>query len=223
MPLPRSTSRTAISSIGREPPTDVPYVVGANMLFRRAVIEQVGLYDPSLRIAEDFDLCVRARQAGWRVVFEPKAVSEHRHPPLHGRQLFALPVQDWPLWLPLSPEAPRRRPVRPVVSHHTRTGRVARPGVRDAAARSDRDKERGGRSDPPAPLVPPAYRARTMLGRCRCHPGPGTHGGEQVSSLAQPRQPRALCACHATLQSTNSSFLQDSIGSLLPVLLGSRR
>ena len=62
------------------PPTDVPYVVGANMLIRRAVIEQVGEYDPSLRIAEDFDLCVRARQAGWRVVFEPRAVSEHRHP-----------------------------------------------------------------------------------------------------------------------------------------------
>jgi GT2 family glycosyltransferase len=62
------------------PPTDVPYVVGANMLVRRAVVEQVGHYDPSLRIAEDFDLCVRARQAGWRVVFEPRAVSEHRHP-----------------------------------------------------------------------------------------------------------------------------------------------
>jgi len=62
------------------PPTDVPYVVGANMLARRAVVEQVGYYDPSLRIAEDFDLCVRARKAGWRVVFEPKAISEHRHP-----------------------------------------------------------------------------------------------------------------------------------------------
>ena len=62
------------------PPTDVPYVVGANMLIRKAVIDQVGSYDPSLRIAEDFDLCVRARQAGWRVVFEPKAISEHRHP-----------------------------------------------------------------------------------------------------------------------------------------------
>ena len=62
------------------PPTDVPYVVGANMLVRRAVVEQVGRYDPALRIAEDFDLCVRARQAGWRVVFEPRAVSEHRHP-----------------------------------------------------------------------------------------------------------------------------------------------
>jgi GT2 family glycosyltransferase len=62
------------------PPTDVAYVVGANMLIRRRVIEQVGDYDPSLRIAEDFDLCVRARQAGWRVVFEPRAVSEHRHP-----------------------------------------------------------------------------------------------------------------------------------------------
>ncbi len=62
------------------PPTDVPYVVGANMLIRRAVIDQVGSYDSSLRIAEDFDLCVRARQAGWRVLFEPRAVSEHRHP-----------------------------------------------------------------------------------------------------------------------------------------------
>lgn len=62
------------------PPTDVPYVVGANMLVRRAVTDQVGYYDPRLHIAEDFDLCVRARQAGWRVVFEPRAVSEHRHP-----------------------------------------------------------------------------------------------------------------------------------------------
>jgi len=61
-------------------PTDVPYVVGANMLVRRAVTDEIGAYDPSLRIAEDFDLCVRARQAGWRVIFEPKAVSEHRHP-----------------------------------------------------------------------------------------------------------------------------------------------
>ena len=62
------------------PPTDVPYVVGANMLVRRAVVEQIGNYDPKLRIAEDFDLCVRARQAGCRVVFEPRALSEHRHP-----------------------------------------------------------------------------------------------------------------------------------------------
>ena len=62
------------------PPTDVPYVVGANMLVRRAVTDQIGTYDPALRIAEDFDLCVRARQAGWRVVFEPRAISEHRHP-----------------------------------------------------------------------------------------------------------------------------------------------
>src|SRR4029079_7721412 len=46
------------------PPTDVPYVVGANMRVRRAVVEQVGYYDSSLRIAEDFDLCVRARKAG---------------------------------------------------------------------------------------------------------------------------------------------------------------
>jgi mycofactocin glycosyltransferase len=62
------------------PPTDVPYVVGANMLIRRAVIDKIGYYDPRLHIAEDFDLCVRARQAGCRVVFEPRAISEHRHP-----------------------------------------------------------------------------------------------------------------------------------------------
>ncbi len=62
------------------PAADVPYVVGANMLVRRAVFERVGLYDAGLRIAEDFDLCVRARQAGFRVVFQPRAISEHRHP-----------------------------------------------------------------------------------------------------------------------------------------------
>ena len=72
------SNRYLVDPAGRA--MDVPYVVGANMLARRAVIEQVGTYDPALRIAEDFDLCVRARQAGWRVVFEPRAVSEHRHP-----------------------------------------------------------------------------------------------------------------------------------------------
>jgi GT2 family glycosyltransferase len=61
------------------PASDAPYVVGANMLLRRAVFDGVGVYDPRLRIAEDFDLCVRARAKGWRVWFEPRAISEHRH------------------------------------------------------------------------------------------------------------------------------------------------
>ena len=167
------------------PPTDVPYVVGANMLVRRAVIEQVGYYDPNLRIAEDFDLA-RAGAPGWvaRLV-RAKGAFGASPPPLHGLQLFALPVHDWPLWLPVSCEAPRRGPIRPLVSNHTCTGRVARPGVRRDGARSDCGKERCGRSDPPAHLVFPAYRARPMLGHRRRNPG--ARRCEESMILTSPR------------------------------------
>ena len=48
---------------------DVAWVSGTCMMFRRTCIEQVGFFDERYRsYAEDFDICYRARKAGWRVV-----------------------------------------------------------------------------------------------------------------------------------------------------------
>jgi N-acetylglucosaminyl-diphospho-decaprenol L-rhamnosyltransferase len=53
---------------------DVDWVVGAAMLVRRAVYEQIGGFDENFFMySEELDLCKRAQDAGWRVVYFPHA------------------------------------------------------------------------------------------------------------------------------------------------------
>ena len=53
-------------------------VTGACMYIKRAVIEQVGLLDEAYPMAyEDVDYCLRAWQAGWRVLLWPDAELTH--------------------------------------------------------------------------------------------------------------------------------------------------
>jgi len=53
---------------------DVDWVVGAAMFVRRAVIEQIGGFDERFFMySEELDLCYRAKQANWRVVYFPPA------------------------------------------------------------------------------------------------------------------------------------------------------
>ena len=179
------------------------------MLFRRAVIDQVGLYDPSLRIAEDFDLCVRARQAGWRVVFEPKAVSEHRHPRstvasylryqykigrygcrFRLKHRAAVPFGRW------YPTTPARAVLLAPVYVTMALGRIVTKNVAVGAIR---------------PLL--WYLPLIAFGQCWVVAGvirglatPG--GGRSSSPAARVRLPRALRR-HPVLQSTNSSFRFD--------------
>ena len=55
---------------------DVAWLSGTCMMLRRACIEQVGFFDERFgSYAEDFDLCYRARKAGWRVVTARSAVA----------------------------------------------------------------------------------------------------------------------------------------------------
>ena len=56
----------------------VDYLTGAAILFRREALEQVGQLDVAYGMyAEDADWCFRARQAGFRVVYAPKARMWH--------------------------------------------------------------------------------------------------------------------------------------------------
>ncbi|HEV2740932.1 MAG TPA: glycosyltransferase [Candidatus Elarobacter sp.] len=59
---------------------DVDYCSGAALLVRRALFEQVGRFDERFAPAyyEDCDLCFAVRRAGFRVVYQPRAVVVHR-------------------------------------------------------------------------------------------------------------------------------------------------
>jgi N-acetylglucosaminyl-diphospho-decaprenol L-rhamnosyltransferase len=59
---------------------DVAWVTGAAMAIRRAVWEEVGPLDERFRFyAQDLDLCLRARQAGWTVAVVPELEVIHHH------------------------------------------------------------------------------------------------------------------------------------------------
>jgi hypothetical protein len=58
---------------------DVEFVHGCAVLLARAALERIGLFDEAFfAYLEDVDLCVRARAAGFRVVFAPDALVYHR-------------------------------------------------------------------------------------------------------------------------------------------------
>jgi O-antigen biosynthesis protein len=57
---------------------EVECVVGAAMAVRRCVFDEIGLFDEDYFFyLEDTDLCMRARAAGYQVVYLPNAVARH--------------------------------------------------------------------------------------------------------------------------------------------------
>jgi len=67
-------------------PLRVDWVTGAAMAFRRAVWETVGPFDEGFRFyAQDLDLCLRARRAGWRIEVRPELRVLHHHGATIGR------------------------------------------------------------------------------------------------------------------------------------------
>jgi len=57
---------------------DVDHVKGAAMMTRRAAMEKVGGMDEKFFMCyEEFDFCLRVKQAGWRVVFTPEISITH--------------------------------------------------------------------------------------------------------------------------------------------------
>jgi GT2 family glycosyltransferase len=57
---------------------EVDSVVGAFMLVRREVVEQIGMLDEDyFMYGEDIDWCYRIKQAGWKVVYYPEVEIIH--------------------------------------------------------------------------------------------------------------------------------------------------
>lgn len=61
------------------PPYEIFGATGGASLFRATTLEQIGLFDEDFfAYLEDVDLSFRAQLAGWKVLYEPKAVAYHR-------------------------------------------------------------------------------------------------------------------------------------------------
>ncbi len=57
---------------------EVDSIVGAFMMLRREVVDQVGLLDEDFFMyGEDVDWCYRIKQAGWKIMYYPKAKIIH--------------------------------------------------------------------------------------------------------------------------------------------------
>ncbi|MCJ7752331.1 MAG: glycosyltransferase, partial [Armatimonadetes bacterium] len=59
---------------------EVDQPMASALAVRRAAFNEVDLFDESFRLYfNDVDLCYRLREAGWRIVFEPRARVLHHH------------------------------------------------------------------------------------------------------------------------------------------------
>ena len=76
------TRRPRAPRRGGEGPRPCDWIIGACMVIRREVLDEVGLLDEEyFMYGEEKDLCYRAKQAGWRVACLPAAEVVH-----HGGQ-----------------------------------------------------------------------------------------------------------------------------------------
>lgn len=68
------------------------YLTGASLLLRTQALRRIGLFDPRFFLYwEDVDLCLRLKQAGWKLTVAPEAVVRHR---LSGSTGEASPRKD---------------------------------------------------------------------------------------------------------------------------------
>ena len=77
---PRSTALNAFygSGFDHRSVRDAEFLVGAVLLVRREVIDEIGAFDTDFfMFNEEVDFCYRVREAGWRVVFDPASQFVH--------------------------------------------------------------------------------------------------------------------------------------------------
>jgi ADP-heptose:LPS heptosyltransferase len=61
---------------------EVEHLPGGNMSFRKEVFERIGLFDErfggAVAAGEETDFCLRARKAGFKLIYEPRAIAYHK-------------------------------------------------------------------------------------------------------------------------------------------------
>jgi N-acetylglucosaminyl-diphospho-decaprenol L-rhamnosyltransferase len=70
-------------------PVQADWMLGAFLLLRREMLEEIGGFDPGYRLyGEDIDLSYRAAKAGWERWYVPQAVVLHAHAAVTDRRFF---------------------------------------------------------------------------------------------------------------------------------------
>ena len=95
----RESDGKVFRNFGATTRCEVDHLPGGNMSFRREVFKRVGGFDKAYggsSIGEETDFCLRARRAGVRMVFEPRAALEHLHLPTGGCR--SARFEDWLYW-----------------------------------------------------------------------------------------------------------------------------
>jgi glucosyl-dolichyl phosphate glucuronosyltransferase len=95
----RESDGKVVRNFGATIRCEVDHLPGGNMSFRRDVFDRVGGFDKTYggsSIGEETDFCLRARRAGVRFLFEPRASLEHLHLPTGGCR--APRFEDWLYW-----------------------------------------------------------------------------------------------------------------------------
>ncbi len=69
---------------------EVQYVIGACQLIKKEVIEQIGMLDEKIFYGpEDADFCLRAQEAGWKVVYLPYTSMIHHYQRVTTHRIFS--------------------------------------------------------------------------------------------------------------------------------------
>ena len=70
-------------------PVQADWMLGAFLLLRRAMLDELGGFDPRFRLyGEDIDLCYRAAKAGWERWYVPAAIVHHAYDRASDRRLL---------------------------------------------------------------------------------------------------------------------------------------
>ncbi len=78
-PLERQRAHYQLDERPQEP-VEADWLLGAFLLQRRAMLDQIGGWDAGYRhYCEDIDLCYRAARAGWERWYVPQAVARHAY------------------------------------------------------------------------------------------------------------------------------------------------
>lgn len=120
MPRNRFTRRYRLLDIDRSVPSgEVDWVSGSCFLARRSAWDALGGFDEAyFMYAEDVDLCRRAKEAGWRVGFEPAARVVHVQGAAAGQVPYRMIVEHHRSLLRYSSRTARgpKRALLPVVA-----------------------------------------------------------------------------------------------------------
>lgn len=76
---------------------DVDYITGAAFMVKREIVEKIGLFDEQFSpvYCEETDYCVRARMAGYRMVYNPAVTIVHYHKGTIGTRLSNMQMYYW--------------------------------------------------------------------------------------------------------------------------------